>query len=231
MQKETVVIHSGGMDSSLCLAQAIQIHGREKVLSLTFSYNQRHCLEMQRAEQICKDWKVDHAVLDLSCLNQITENSLTRHGMKIEKRKGEPPNTLVVGRNGLMARIGAIQANSLGASSIVMGVIEVESANSGYRDCSRKYMDQMQEILRVDLADSQFEIKTPLVFMTKVETLEWGSRLGVLPYLLENTVTCYQGIDRLGCQECPACQLRNEGIREFVKRHPEFEFSYRSASV
>lgn len=228
LKKKAVVVHSGGMDSSLCLAHAIREWGRESVLSVSFSYQQRHSIELERAKKICAEWNVDHSVLDISCLSEITSNSLTRHSMEIVARPGEAPNTLVAGRNGLMARIAGIHAHHLGAHAIYMGVIEVESANSGYRDCSRDYMNRMQEILRIDFADPQFEIRTPLVSMTKAETMELGYQMGVLEFLLETTVSCYQGIDREGCQDCPACKLRNEGIREFLKKRPEIQFSYRS---
>jgi 7-cyano-7-deazaguanine synthase len=226
-RKKVVVVHSGGMDSSLCLAHAIREFGNEAVLSLSFSYAQRHSEELKRAKKICDEWKVDHQILPIDCLSEITENSLTRHSMQITHEKGKEPNSLVVGRNGLMARIAGIHANHLGAHLIYMGVIEVESASSGYRDCSRHYMDLKQEILRVDFADPHFEIRTPLVKMTKAETMEWGHQMGILPFLLENTLSCYEGQEREGCKKCPACQLRNEGIREFLKSHPDFQFSYR----
>ncbi len=221
MKKKTIVVHSGGMDSSLCLADAIRKYGASNVLSLSFSYGQRHSLELERAAEICQEWGVDHTVLQIDCLNEITENSLTHHHLPIEAKMGEAPNTLVVGRNGLMARIAAIHAHHLGADSIYMGVIEVESANSGYRDCSRHYMDKMEEILRMDLDRPEFTIHTPLVKMTKKETMAFGHQLGVLEYLWNKTVTCYRGIDRLGCQDCPACYLRNEGMKEFLKEYPQ----------
>lgn len=227
VNKKTVVVHSGGMDSSLCLALAIEKYRAPNVLSLSFTYGQRHSNELERAKKICADWKVDHKVIDLSCLNKITKSALMDTDTKIEHKPNSAPNTLVVGRNGLMARIAAIHANSLGASSIYMGVIEVEEANSGYRDCSRSYMDIIQAALRVDFADSSFEIKTPLVYMTKKQTMELGYQLGHLHYLLDNTISCYEGISGLGCQVCPACKLRNEGIQDFLFDNSDFVFSYR----
>ena len=156
---------------------------------------------------------VDHTILSIDCLKEITSNALTNPAVEI--KSGKEPSTLVVGRNGLMARLAAIHAHHLGARIIYMGIIEVESANSGYRDCSRAYMDLMEEILRIDLNDPHFEIRTPLVKMTKRETLEVAAKLGSLDYLLEETITCYRGIPRMGCEECPACLLRNEGLREY----------------
>jgi 7-cyano-7-deazaguanine synthase len=228
MKKSAIVVHSGGMDSSLCLALAIEQYGADKVLSLSFTYGQRHSKELQFAKKICDEWKVENRIINIDSLNEITDNALTNEDVKIENDKNKSPNTLVVGRNGLMARIAAIHADHIGADCIFMGVIEVEEANSGYRDCSRKYMDIVQAALRLDLNDQQFEIKTPLVYMNKKQTLELGYNMGVLHYLIENTLTCYEGLEKEGCGKCPACELRNEGIAEFLKDHEDFEFSYKN---
>ena len=77
-----------------------------------------------------------------------------------------------MGRNGLMAHISAIHAEHIGADSIYMGIINVDGNFSGYRDCSREYMDLKQQILRIDLNNPKFEIRTPVVDMTKKETLQ-----------------------------------------------------------
>lgn len=226
MKKKAIVIHSGGMDSSICLYQAICDHGRENVLSLTFRYGQRHSLELEAAMAINKKWGVDHSFLDIHCLNEITENSLTRHHLKISHEKGEAPNSLVLGRNGLMVRLAAIHGAALGALEVYTGIIEVEEANSGYRDCSRKYMDLMEKILRIDLGEEDFKIKTPVVKMTKLETMELAYEWEILTYLLENTISCYEGFPKEGCGHCPACFLRNEGIINFKKKYPHFVLSF-----
>lgn len=227
LKKKAIVVHSGGMDSSLCLAAAVNEFGADQVLSLSFDYGQRHQNEVARAQKIASHFKVDHTVLALDCLNEITENSLTRD-IPIQHQTGEAPNTLVIGRNGLMARLAGIHAHQLGANCIYLGVMELEGANSGYRDCSRAYMDLIQSALRLDFASDTFEIRTPLVQMTKLQTMEWGHQLGVLTYLLENTVTCYQGIEHQGCGVCPACKLRNDGVKAFVALHPEIDFSWKA---
>lgn len=219
-KKKAVVIHSGGMDSSICLALAMQELGKDAVTSLSFYYGQRHASEIIQAEKICKDWNVAHATLNLSCLSQVTANALINPAVAIEKDPPTTPNTLVVGRNGLMARLGAIYADYLGASFIYLGVIGVEGNYSGYRDCSREYFDLKQKILRIDLANPHFKILTPLVSLTKKETLEIAHRLGILEYLLNTTITCYEGISQAGCQQCPACRLRNKGLQEFKEANP-----------
>ncbi|MCB1148872.1 MAG: 7-cyano-7-deazaguanine synthase QueC, partial [Chlamydiia bacterium] len=202
-------------DSSICLALMLREYKTEEILSLGFKYNQRHSAELFQAEKIAKHFGVERRVVDLSLLSTLTRDALTDSSIPIEHLPGEAPNTLVVGRNGLMARLAAIHAHHLGAGSIVMGVMELEGANSGYRDCSRAYMDKMQEILRLDLDNPHFTIRTPLVKMTKRETMELADSLGVLEYLLENTISCYEGLFGRGCGRCPACLLRNEGIDAF----------------
>ena len=224
MHKKTIVIHSGGMDSSLCLALAIKEFDCSEVLSLSFDYAQRHENEMIQARKICNDWNVDHVVIPLHCLQEITDNALMNKTSKIKHENGKSPNTLVVGRNGLMARLGAVHAQHIGASSIYMGIIEVE--NSNYRDCSREYIDKVQDILRIDLDDKSFEIHTPIVYMTKKETMILGYKLGILEYLLKETISCYNGIPLKGCQKCPACKLRNDGIEEFLQEFPDFKMPF-----
>lgn len=218
--KKAIVIHSGGMDSSICLALAIRDFGAENVASLSFNYTQRHSVETEQAKKISSSWNVEHTVLTIDWLAQITTNALTDVRLPIEHKQNKAPNTLVIGRNGLMARIGAIFASEHQANFIYMGIMELESANSGYRDCSRAYMNLKQDILRIDLDNPSFEIRTPLVFLTKKEALVLAHELDVLPFLLQETITCYEGKPHLGCKSCPACLLRNEGLRQFKEEFP-----------
>lgn len=226
VSKKAVVIHSGGMDSSICLKLALEEFGKKNVTSLTFSYQQRHEVEVEKAVKICRDWGVDNLVVKIDYLSQLTKNALTDKNLDIKHQTGETPNTLVVGRNGLMARLGAIYADQVKANFVYMGVIEVEECNSGYRDCSRIYMDKKQNILRMDLDNPHFEIRTPLVKLTKKETLELAAKLGVLDYLLKETITCYESKPYWGCRICPACLLRNDGIQQYKEKNPSWALPY-----
>lgn len=210
MKKKALVSHSGGMDSSICLRLAIQKFGSENVLSVGFDYGQRHREEMEAAQKICRDWNVQRVVLDLNCLSKITTDSLTCHQMNVTEG-----NTLVVGRNGLMAKLSAIHAHDLGAELVYLGVMGVEGAHAGYRDCSRQYIDLVENVVRHDLDNPNFAFVTPLVDLTKAESLQIAKDLGILEYLWVNTVTCYLGIKGTGCKKCPGCRVRNDGIAEF----------------
>lgn len=223
-RKRAIVVHSGGMDSSICLALAIESHGRENVLSLSFSYGQRHSTELESSKKICEDWKVEHDVIDLSALLTVTNNALVDKNLEITHKNGTSTNTVVIGRNGLMARMGALYAHNRGAFEIYMGSVLEDVTN--YPDCSRNYMDLMQQVLRIDLSSRTFAIHTPLTCMTKRETMHLAYRLGVLGYLLENTTTCYEGVPKAGCGKCPSCLLRNKGLKEFTEEVPDFKMPY-----
>lgn len=212
---KTVVCHSGGMDSSICLALAIRDHGVENVHAVTYRYGQRHSIELERSAYICSQWGVKHKVIDLPMLREITSSAQMDDTIQIEHRAGQPANTIVIGRNGLFVRLAAIYAEHIGATSVYIGVLGLENQNSGYRDCSRDYMDLKEHILRIDLGNSDFCIHTPLVALTKMQTMQVAEELGILDFLLKETVTCYLGIAGEGCQNCPACLLRNEGLRAF----------------
>lgn len=226
MDKKALVIHSGGMDSSLCLALACQEFGKDHVLSVSFMYQQRHVPELAQAAKICRDWGVDHVLLNIDCLQAITKNALMDASISIEHHPHQRANTLVIGRNGLMAHLAGIHAEHLGAHCLYMGVIELDGAANGYRDCTRQYMDLQEQILRLDLDDPTFEIRTPLIHLVKKQTLELSYRLGILSYLLQETITCYEGMREAGCRKCPSCLLRNQGIREFIKDHPAVVLPY-----
>lgn len=225
MQKKAVVIHSGGLDSSLCLALAIREFGPKQVLSLSFAYAQRHLPEIVQAAKISKAWGVDHVALSIDCLQEITSSALIGHAQPIYGKDGTS-NTLVMGRNGLMAHLGGIHAQHLGAKCIYLGIIEVDAERMAYRDCTREYMDLKEKILRLDFADPHFEIRTPLVYLTKCQTLELSYELGVLEFLLKESISCYEGIPHQGCRKCPTCQIRNEAIVEFMHLHPEFTLPF-----
>ena len=216
MSINALVLHSGGMDSSICLLLAKQRFGADKVLSVGFRYGQRHASELQAAADIAKHFGVARVVIDLPQLPGWEGSSLLSHGLPIQVADGLP-NSFVPGRNGFFIVAAAPLAGSLGAHCMYLGVMEREGAFSGYPDCHRKYIDAVEAVVRLDLQDPSFSIQTPLVSLSKAETLKIASSLGVLEYLLEHTVTCYNGLPGRGCGLCPACLLRRAGEDQFFR--------------
>jgi len=126
MKKEkAVVVFSGGQDSTTCLFWALEKFA--EVEAVTFNYNQRHKAEIDCAEQIASELGVKHHILDMSLLNQLAPNALTRTDIEVEAgENGEMPNTFVPGRNLLFLSFAGVLASQIGARHIITGVCETD---------------------------------------------------------------------------------------------------------
>ncbi|MEF3311850.1 7-cyano-7-deazaguanine synthase QueC [Paenibacillus sp. GYB004] len=212
-QSKAVVVFSGGQDSTTCLFWALERFG--EVEAVTFDYGQRHKLEVEVAAAIAKEQNVRHHVLDMSLLGQLAPNALTRDDIAIEQKEGSLPTTFVDGRNLLFLSFAAILAKQIGAMHIVTGVCETDF--SGYPDCRDVFIKSLGVTLHLAM-DYPFVIETPLMWLNKAQTWELADRLGVLEYVRQRTLTCYNGIVADGCGECPACTLRRNGLTEFLTK-------------
>ncbi|MFJ7829266.1 7-cyano-7-deazaguanine synthase QueC [Peribacillus sp. NPDC097284] len=215
MKKEkAVVVFSGGQDSTTCLFWAMK-HFSE-VEAVTFDYNQRHSLEIDCARNIAKELDIPHHVLDMSLLNQLAPNALTRSDIAVaDGEEGELPSTFVSGRNLLFLSFAGVLASQIGAKHIVTGVCETDF--SGYPDCRDVFIKSLNVTLNLSM-DQSFVIDTPLMWLNKEETWEMADQLGAFDFVREKTLTCYNGIIADGCGECPACKLRKKGLDDYVIR-------------
>lgn len=209
--EKAVVVFSGGQDSTTCLFWALQ-HFKE-VEAVTFNYGQRHSKEIEVAKAIAAELGVKHHILDMSLLNQLAPNALTRNDIEIEQKEGELPTTFVDGRNLLFLSFAAILAKQAGGRHIVTGVCETDF--SGYPDCRDVFVKSLNVTLNLSM-DYEFVIHTPLMWINKAETWELADNLGALDYVREKTLTCYNGVMADGCGECPACDLRKRGLDEYL---------------
>jgi 7-cyano-7-deazaguanine synthase len=215
MKKEkAVVVFSGGQDSTTCLFWALERF--EEVEAVTFDYNQRHSLEIECAQNIAKELGIRHHVLDMSLLNQLAPNALTRNDIAVEDgADGELPSTVVPGRNLLFLSFAGVLASQIGAKHIVTGVCETDF--SGYPDCRDVFIKSLNVTLNLSMNES-FVIDTPLMWLNKEETWELADQLHAFDFVREKTLTCYNGIIADGCGECPACKLRKKGLDDYVSR-------------
>jgi 7-cyano-7-deazaguanine synthase len=213
MKKEkAIVVFSGGQDSTTCLFWALKQF--DEVEAVTFDYNQRHRLEIEVAASIAKELGVPHTVLDMSLLNQLAPNALTRSDIAIEQKEGQLPSTFVDGRNLLFLSFAAVLAKQKGARHLVTGVCETDF--SGYPDCRDIFIKSLNVTLNLAM-DYQFVIHTPLMWLTKAQTWKLADELGAFEFVRTKTLTCYNGIIADGCGECPACVLRRRGLEEYMK--------------
>ncbi|WP_143715396.1 7-cyano-7-deazaguanine synthase QueC [Alkalithermobacter paradoxus] len=210
--EKAVVVFSGGQDSTTCLFWAKKKF--KEVIAVSFDYNQKHKLELECAKKICKEYGFEHHILDLSLLNQLAPNSLTRVDIKVDKKQEDDklPNSFVDGRNLLFLSFVAIFAKQRNIRNIVTGVSE--SDFSGYPDCRDVFIKSTNVTLNLAM-DYQFEIYTPLMWINKAQTWKMAYDLGVLDIIKNETLTCYNGIKGEGCNDCPACKLRSRGYLEF----------------
>ncbi|MDQ6421814.1 7-cyano-7-deazaguanine synthase QueC [Paenibacillus sp. LHD-117] len=212
MKKEkAVVVFSGGQDSTTCLFWALDRFA--EVEAITFDYGQRHKLELDCAAEIAKELNIKHHVLDMSLLNQLAPNALTRDDIAIEQNEGELPTTFVDGRNLLFLTFAAVLAKGIGAKHIVTGVCETDF--SGYPDCRDVFIKSLNVTLNLSM-DYGFVIDTPLMWLNKAETWALADELGAFDFVRERTLTCYNGIPADGCGDCPACKLRRKGLDDYL---------------
>lgn len=213
-KQKAVVVFSGGQDSTTCLFWALQKF--DEVEAVTFNYGQRHVLEIDCAKKIAAAQGVKHHILDMTLLNQLAPNALTRDDIAVQAgADGELPNTFVPGRNLLFFSFAGVLASQIGASHIVVGVSEADF--SGYPDCRDDFVKSFNQTLNLAL-DEQLTVHTPLMTLDKAAVWGLSDQLGVMQYVKENTLTCYNGIISDGCGECPSCVLRNRGYAQYVEK-------------
>ena len=210
MNKALVVL-SGGQDSTTCLYWAIDRFGVDGVSSLTFDYGQKHRVELECAEKIAELAGVENTVLPIDTFRVLGGNALTD---KIDVKPGvdpdtQLPNTFVPGRNLVFLTYAAAFAYQRNISNLVTGVAQTDY--SGYPDCRNETIESLQQSIRLGM-ESDISIHTPLMWLSKAETVKLAEQLGALEALAYSH-TCYNG-QQPPCGECEACRLRAKGFEE-----------------
>jgi 7-cyano-7-deazaguanine synthase len=226
-----LVLFSGGQDSTVCLAWALQQFSR--VETVGFDYGQRHAVELsvrarlrERMAALRADWKAglcDDHLIKLDALAVISETALTRD-TAIEVADSGLPTTFVPGRNLIFFCFAGALAYRRGARHLVAGMCETDY--SGYPDCRDDTIKAVQVALTLGL-DRRVTIHTPLMWVDKADIFAMAEQIGgkaFLEIVIEDSHSCYLG-DRskrhewgFGCGECPACQLRSQGFATFKSR-------------
>lgn len=213
---KAVVVLSGGQDSAICLALAVKKYGADEVAAMTFRYGQRHSIEVTYARRLARQFGVgQHKVVDFGFISKLTTSALIGDSLPIVRPKGAKcPTSVVEGRNAFFLMAAAVWAKSLGAHVVYTGVSEVDS--SGYPDCRGQFIRAQEKSINLAL-DYKVKILTPFLSMTKAEEWALADKLGILEIVEKQTVSCYNGIPGSGCGKCPACRLRNSGLKTYLK--------------
>ena len=219
-----VVVLSGGQDSVTCLGVALSKH--QRVVAVSFAYGQKHVTELHQAAAICDKLGIMHSLIDLRFFAQMVTSALTSNGDVNAEHPNKPglPASFVPNRNALFLTLAHAVAQEVGAKTIYTGVCQTDY--SGYPDCRADFIVMLEQALNLGY-QTDIRIETPLMYLTKAETFELADQVGILPVVIEDSHTCYNG-DRehrhewgFGCGKCPACELRAKGYHEFVAKRAE----------
>lgn len=221
---KAVVLLSGGQDSTTCLFWAKhRIVGLTELHALSVFYGQRHVNELVAAREIAIAAGVKtHFNVRLDLFDGSPSALIMDDKSKVIAAKGGDvdqhapdglPTSFVPGRNLLFLAAAIARAGAVGAEHLVIGVCQTDY--SGYPDCREEFIAAVERAAMLAWPSSRKPpvIHTPLMHLTKAETVALAMKLPGCMEAMAKSVTCYHGL-RPGCGECPACQLRVRGFDE-----------------
>lgn len=210
---KALVLFSGGLDSTTCLALAIEKYGADEVLALSVSYGQKHTKEIEAAKAIAKHYGVKLQTLDLAEIFADSDCSLLKgssqevpkesYAEQLDAANGKPVSTYVPFRNGLFLSSAASIALSHGCEVIYYGAHADDAAGNAYPDCSQEFNDAINSAIYLG-SGGQLRVEAPFVGKTKADVVAEGLRLNA-PYAL--TWSCYEG-GETPCGLCGTCRDR-----------------------
>jgi 7-cyano-7-deazaguanine synthase len=213
-QRPAIVLVSGGLDSTTCLAIARQ-EGFAPIYSMSFDYGQRHRHELAAAERISRAFGVtEHRVVRID-LRQFGKSALTDDIAVPKDRDAramsrEIPITYVPARNTIFLSYALAWAEVLDCDDVFIGVNALDY--SGYPDCRPEFIASFQQTARLGTKRANFTVHAPLAHLTKAQIIRLGAGLGV-DYSL--THSCYDPDEQGGaCGRCDSCLLRKKGFIE-----------------
>ncbi len=215
---KALVLFSGGIDSTTCLALAVEKYGSDNVIALSISYGQKHEREIESAEAIAKHYNVKLLYINLAKLFMYSDSSLLSHSAQdiphaeyaeqLKKNNGSPVSTYVPFRNGLFLSTAASIAISKGCEVIYYGAHGDDAAGNAYPDCSDVFNDAMNKAI-FEGSGRSVHIEAPFVNMTKADVVREGLRLNA-PY--EYSWSCYEGNEK-PCCTCGTCLDRIKAFK------------------
>lgn len=192
---KAVVLFSGGQDSTTCLFWARVAF--DEVVAVSVFYGQRHRAELRAAQEIAARASVRHLVLEAPALGALGGSALVDSispiagsgGHADAQAPGGLPTSFVPGRNALFLALAAAVAVKEGARDVVTGTCQTDY--SGYPDCRREFIDAQERALTLAMPSScPIRVSTPLMYLTKAETVRLARRLPGCWEALALSVTC-----------------------------------------
>ncbi|MCO5969076.1 7-cyano-7-deazaguanine synthase QueC [Actinoallomurus soli] len=221
---KAVILLSGGLDSATVLAIAVA-EGYEPY-ALSFRYGQRHSVELEAARAVAESLGARrHVIADIDLRtfggSALTDDTIgVPHHDSTEDLSEEIPVTYVPARNTIFLSFALAWAETLGAQDVFLGVSAVDY--SGYPDCRPEYIEAFERMANLATkagveGRQRLRIHTPLIDLSKAQTIARGLELGV-DYSLSHS--CYDPVDGRPCGTCDSCLLRNRGFAELGMTDP-----------
>ena len=208
---KAAVLLSGGVDSTTCLAMAVNQYGSDKVIAINILYGQKHQKELEQAKKIAEYYHVAYHMLDLSNIFAFSNCSLLKHSSEqiehtsyaeqLKKLGGEGSvSTYVPFRNGLMLSTAASLVQSFKAQEIWYGAHKDDAAGRAYPDCTAEFVEYMGKAI-YEGTGREIKLVAPFINSNKAGIVAQGLKLKV-PY--ELTWSCYEG-GEMPCGTCATC--------------------------
>lgn len=211
---KALVLSSGGVDSTTCVALAVKKYGAENVITASLYYGQKHDKELECARSIAEYYGVSHIEEDISNIMKYASNvcTLVKGGKDIQEcsyeeqvkaNKDGRVDTYVPFRNGLLLSIATAYADSLFPNEeveIYYGAHADDACGNAYADCSPEFAEAMNKAIKIGTY-GKITVKRPLIHMNKAEVVRTGLKL-MVPY--NRTWSCYEGKEK-ACGKCGTC--------------------------
>ena len=218
--EKAVVLLSGGLDSTVCMAVA---HSKGMELyPISFNYRQRHNIELESAKKVAKHFGVKKHLIIETNMDAIGGSALTDTSIDVpngDPERDDVPVTYVPARNLIFLSYAMGYAEVLGAQHVFIGVNAVDY--SGYPDCRPEFIAKFQELANYSTTATAVEhkhitIETPLQNLSKKDIVLLGTKLQAP---LQYTHSCYKGGEK-ACGVCDSCKLRLRGFEEAGVKDP-----------
>lgn len=216
MSEKAVVLLSGGLDSTTCLAMAVKLFGAQNVTALCIYYGQKHMKEIQCARKVAEYYDVKFILQEIPEVYKFSDCTLLEGRDAIphasyktlqQQNQDKVISTYVPFRNGLMLSYASAIALSIGATRVMYGAHADDVAHSAYPDCSESFVSAMAQAMKIG-SGGVLSLNAPLVYMTKAEVVQEGLKLKA-PY--QYTWSCYEG----GIEPCGKCSTCLERMQAF----------------
>ncbi len=208
----TLVVCSGGLDSTTLAYKVANDPERELIGLLSFDYGQRHKKELDFAAKAAQRFGVFHEIIDIAHIGALLSGCALTDSDNVEVPDGHYAEqtmkiTIVPNRNAIMLTIAYGLAASRHAQAVATAVHGGD--HFIYPDCRPPFVesfDRMQKYALADVAD--IELYTPFLHKDKADIAQEAAALG-LPF--DETWSCYKG-GEIHCGRCGTCVERQEAF-------------------